>query len=390
MRHLLFVLIAAQVFGAPPNPNVDAKAAAKYDFSAVRARIKEAVDKGEIPNASLLVVHHGKVVFKEAFGWSNIENKTPFRTDTVCQIASSTKWVSGAVLMAAVDEGKLSLDDTIGKYFPAFADMPITGSEKKGNPTIRQCFSHSAGLPGFQDRSITRNLSVTDSVAALAKTVNHLEWEPGAAFRYGNTGMQIVGGIIEKVGGKPFQQYMKEKILDPLGMTETTFNPTGDLLRRIGCIYSRKPTGGFTILVQPPDGNIKGALVPGGLYSTIDDYARFLTMMLNYGKYRGRTVLTKRSAQETQKDQTGGAPIKASPYKNQKGYGLGAVIMGLDARGAPVYAGDGGAWGTYGWVEHDHDLAAVFFTQDVVNQVYDLSIVEIPALVRKAVEEARR
>lgn len=388
MRSLLF-LCAAPVFAAHTNLTVDTNAAAKYDFSAVRDRIKQAVEKGEAPNGSLLVMHRGKVVFREAFGWSDIDGKVPFRTDTVCQIASSTKWVSGAALMAVVEEGKLSLVDFVGKYFPAFADMPISGSEKKGNPTIRQCFSHIAGLPGFQDRSITRDVSVADSVAALAKTINRLDWEPGSAFRYGNTGMQIVGGIVEKVEGKPFQQYLKERILDPLGMTETTFNPTGTLLARIGSIYSRKPAGGFAIVGRPPDGNIKGALVPGGLYSTIDDYARFLSMMLNYGEYNGRKVLSAKSARETQQDQTAGAPVKASPYKNQKGYGFGAAIMGIDAQGAPVYAADGGAWGTYGWVEHDRDIVGVFFTQNVVNQVYSLSIVDVPNLVRGAIADAK-
>jgi CubicO group peptidase (beta-lactamase class C family) len=361
-------------------------AAADYDFSALRARIATAVEKGELAGGSVLVMHHGKVVFREAFGLSDVENAIPFRTDSICQIASSTKWVSGATLMAAVEEGKLSLDEPLGKYFPPFGDMPIAGIEAKGSPTIRQGFSHTAGLPAFADRSITRDVSVPESVGLLAKTIHTLERLPGSGFLYGNTGMQITGGIIANVTGKSFQDYMREKILVPLDMKDTSFNPTGEALKRIGNIYIKKPGGGFRKLSGPPDGNIKGALVPGGLYSTLDDYAHFLTMMLHDGDYAGRRVLSAKAALETQKDQTGGAPVVSSPYRNQKGYGLGAAVMGLDAKGAPSYIGDGGAWGTYGWIERDRDLVAVFFAQHQLNQIYNLSNIEVPALVRKAVD----
>jgi CubicO group peptidase (beta-lactamase class C family) len=351
--------------------------------------LKKAVDGGELPGVSVLVMHHGKVVFKDAYGLIDIENKRPFRTDSVCQIASSTKWVSGAVLMAAVEDGKLSLDDSIGKYFPAFAEMPIRGTTDKGNPTVRQCFSHTSGLPSFQDRSVTRDLSVPDSVIALSKSVKDLEWAPGSAFRYGNTGMQIVGGIIANTTHQEFQQYMREKILMPLGMDETTFNPTGDMLKRIGNIYRRKSQGEFEVTGRPPDGNIKGALVPGGLYSTLDDYARFLMMMLNDGRYAGRRVLSAKAALETQTDQTRQVPIKGSPYRNQKGYGLGAVILETDASGKPVLVGDGGAWGTLGWIDRSRDLACVFFAQLQFNQIYDLAYQDVPSIVRSAVDAHR-
>lgn len=391
-RNMFPLLMAAALLpplqaASLPTYEVDRKAASKYDFSALRARMKAAVEKGELPGGSVLIMHRDKVVFKEAFGLIDIENKMPFRTDSVCHMASSTKWVSGALLMAAVDEGKLSLDDPIGKYYPQFADMRIPGSDKKGNPSIRQCFSHTSGMPGFTDYSITRDHSVPESIELISKTIHSLDYEPGTAFRYGNTSMQVVGGIICQVTGKSFQDYLREKILGPLGMMETTFNPAGKLIERIGKAYSRKPDGGFQVVAgRRPDGHTKGALVAGGLYSTLDDYARFLTMMLHDGRYGGRKVLSAQAALETQKDQTGGAPVKASPYKNQKGYGLGAVVMGADANGKPVYIGDGGAFGTYGWIDREQDLAGVFFAQEIVRDIYALSIVDVPSLARQAVQ----
>jgi CubicO group peptidase (beta-lactamase class C family) len=336
-------------------------------------------------------MHRGKVVFKEAYGLIDIENKKPFQTDSVCAIASSTKWISGATLMAAIAEGKLSLDDPVGKYFPAYADMPVQGSSEKGTPTLRQCFSHTNGLPEIRDNIMIRDHSVLESAELLAKTIQQLDFMPGSAFRYGNTGMQLVGGAVAKVTGVEFQDYMHEKILAPLGMTDTTFNPTAEQRARSGGIYAHKPGGGFQRENLPAlQGNVRGALVAGGLYSTLDDYARFLTMMLNDGRYAGRQVLPSKAALETQKDQTNGAPIKSSPYRGQKGYGLGAAIMGVDAAGKPLYIADGGAFGTYGWIERDQDLAGVFFTQNRLRDIYNLSIVDIRNLVRAAVDAAKR
>jgi CubicO group peptidase (beta-lactamase class C family) len=153
----------------PPSYEVDPSAARKYDFSALRARMKQAVDKGRVPGISVLVMRHDKVVFKEAYGLSDIENKIPFRTDLVCQLASSTKWVSGATLMAAVEEGKLSLDDPIGKYFPQFKDIPIKNSGKHGNPTIRQCFTHTAGIIGTSGSSSVEQTPSNGAIAALSR-----------------------------------------------------------------------------------------------------------------------------------------------------------------------------------------------------------------------------
>jgi CubicO group peptidase (beta-lactamase class C family) len=385
-------LIAPLEAASLPSFEVDRVAAAKYDFSALRARLEKAVEKGELPGVSVLVMHRDKVVFKEAFGLLDIENKRPFRIDSVCQLASTTKWISGATLMAAVDEGKLTLDEPVGKYFPPFADMPIKGSDKKGNPTIRQCFSHTSGLPGFTDFTISRDHSVPESVELLAKTVRVLEFEPGSAFHYGNTGMQVAGGAIAKATGKSFQDYMQEKILTPLGMKDTTFNPGSDLMKRAGKAYHRKPGGGFqevNLRSLRDDGNVKGALVAGGLLSSLDDYARFLTMMRHDGRYGGRQVLSAQAAQEVQKDQTRGARIDMSPYRGQKGYGFGVALLPIQGKADAIRLGDGGALGTYAWIDRDLESIGLFFAQETLADIGALSSHDVPELVREAVERVR-
>ena len=112
------------------NLKVDAAAAAAYDFGPLRQRLQAAIDQDEVPCASMLVIAGDKVVFKEAFGWADIENKKPMATDTICHLASSTKWVTAAVIMTVVDEGKMSLDDPVGKFFPELKDIPVKDSDQ--------------------------------------------------------------------------------------------------------------------------------------------------------------------------------------------------------------------------------------------------------------------
>ena len=180
----------------------------------------------------------------------------------------------------------------------------------------------TAQHPGFHDYAGSFGCGVR---GVAVKTIKVLDFEPGSAFHYGNMGMQVAGAVIAKATGKTFQDYMEEKILGPLGMKDTTFNPN-QVKTRIGKAYHRKPGGGFqevNLQTLRGDGNVKGALVAGGLLSSLDDYARFLTMMLHYGSYGGRQVLSEGAARAVQTDQTRGARIDLTPYKGQTGYGFG-------------------------------------------------------------------
>ena len=156
---LAMTVVGAWAQDAAPSMEVDTAAAAKYDFTAVRTLLKGAVDNNTVPCASLLLIHKDKVIFKEAFGWADIENKKPLTVDSMCHLASSTKWLTGTALIAAVEDGYVALDDPVGKYYPVMKDMPIKDSQEKGNPTLRQCFSHSAGFevacPALRDSTLT-------------------------------------------------------------------------------------------------------------------------------------------------------------------------------------------------------------------------------------------
>lgn len=378
---------------AEPAPalKVDAQAAARYDLAALRKMLQAAVDSQKVPCCSLLLLHKDKVVFKEAFGWADVEKKKPLTTDSICHLASSTKWITAAGMMALVDEGKIVLDDPIGKYFPAFKDMPIEGSDAKGNPTLRQCFSCTHGMPNSGLHVTEANQPLLGTIEAIAKSpkVLRLQWKPGAKYDYHNTGMQIVGGVVEKVSGKPFEQYLRERILDPVGMNDTTFNPKGDQLPRVATIYSPKKDGGFAFFRGPQGGKLRSRSIGGGLYSTLDDYARFLQMYMHDGAYAGKKVLSPKAIHALTSDQTAGAPVVKSPYQGQKGYALGAAVMEVDADGKPVVLADGGAFGTCCWIDRQRDLVAISFTQYQLRNIYGFVMTEVPKAFREAVDSAR-
>src|SRR5947209_9127010 len=126
----------------------DVQAASGYNFSEVRKLLKDSVENRKVAGCSLLLIHRDKVIFEEAYGFSNVETKKPFAAETLVHLASSSKWISASAMMLLVDDGKLSLDDPIGKYLPQFRDMLVKGTSTKANPTFRQCFSHTAGFPG--------------------------------------------------------------------------------------------------------------------------------------------------------------------------------------------------------------------------------------------------
>jgi CubicO group peptidase (beta-lactamase class C family) len=227
-------------------------------------------------------------------------------------------------------------------------------------------------------------LPLMEGVKAYESLGMTLEYEPGSKYTYGNDSMQIGGAIVEKVSGRPFSEYMKEKILDPLGMTDTTFNPRGEQLSRVARIHRKvdgalQPTPGF------PDGNTRHVIVAGGLYSTLDDYGAFLQMLVDEGVYRGRRVLPAEAARELVRDQTGPVEIVRSPYRDQVGYSLGAAILEADEQGDPLMICDGGAFGTLGWIDYKAGIHGVFHTAIPLRAAYDFIYATVPSLSRAAV-----
>jgi CubicO group peptidase (beta-lactamase class C family) len=317
-------------------------AAQTYDFAAVDTLLKETRQKLGT-GVALTISQNGKTIYERSAGLGMAQN---------IPIASSSKWLSAAVLMSVVDEGKVSLDDRLSKFLPYF-----TGD--KASITFRQAFSHTAGFASdnvlelIAGALLRRPKSPGGCTADRSTTLDEcareiaripLEYKPGEAFAYGQYSMQAAGRALEVATGKPFAELFEERIARPLGMTNTRTAPP---LRA------------------------KNPLIAGGYSSTAADYAKFTAMILNKGMYNGKRVLSEAAVAEMQRDQTRGARIASTPYRTYdpgRRYGVGEWLECVEG-GRVCAVGSQGAFGFSPWVDLDRKIAGVFAVRGRLNEV---------------------
>jgi len=300
-----------------------------YNFSPIRQKIQTWIDSAYYPGAAIWIAQSDTVLWEEYFG-----NYGP---DTVVFIASAGKWLAAATVAAVVEEGKLSWDDPVVKWLPEFKDS-------KGQATLRQLFSHTAGYPDYQPKDKRR-----DDYQTLEESVRHIlplpaDTTPGSVFHYGGLAMQVGGRMAELVTGKSFEQLFQEKIAQPLGMKHTHFVPV-DL------------------------GGGHSPMVGGGARSTLRDYASFLDMIAHDGMYRGKRILQQSSIQEMQADEVKNAQVntgefveKARGQKHRSIYGLGEWRELLDEQGNAVLISSPSWAGAYPWIDKETGVYGFFIT----------------------------
>ena len=262
-------------------------------------------------------------------------------------VASCSKWFSAALVMTFVDEGRLSLSDTVGKY------LPVLSAHGKGGITVQQCLSHLTGIKEPPLRESIKEMktitSMNQAIAAIAEMP--MEGQPGKVFHYSNAGLQIAGAILEKISGKSFETLFAERISRPLGMKNTDF------------------------------GNGPVALPAGGAGSTPEDYMRFLVMILDKGTYKGARILSEKSVAEMQVNRISpDITIAYSPAETlglSAGYGYGEWVMG-SAVTSP------GLFGSFPWVDPGAGYCAFLMTFYLKNEGRG----ERYATLKKLVEEA--
>lgn len=313
-----------------------------YDFSAVDKYIEQhaAVYDNSVV---VLVSQHGQLIYKKEIG---------LHADDPRLIASASKWLSGAVILSLVDDGKLSLTDTVGKFLPLFTKY------HKGNITVRQLFSHTSGFPGNSKERYEYNGELTmqqavDSIAVHTAMIH----APGTTFNYGSVSMQIAGRIAELVSGKSWQALFNEKLAGPCDMRAN-----------------------FWLM------SVKNPLVAGGVRTSAADYLHFLEMIVNGGTYKGKRVLSEQALTEMLKDQTAGAVIEDSPYPSDRPlrYGIGNWIDVVAASGEVMETSSPGAFGTHPWQYKKNGIAGIIFTRSDPKKTNAVSI-QIRSMIRKIV-----
>ena len=365
----------------------------------ITALLKADVEAKKIPGAVLLVARHGKIAHFEAVGKLDPAGNTPMSRDAIFRIYSMTKPITSVALMMLVEEGRINLDQPVSMYLPEFAKMSV-GVEKPdadGKPalelvparrqmTIQDLMRHSAGLTyGFFGTGLVKKAYVDAGLligdpnnaefsAAVAKLP--LAYHPGTTWDYSHS-TDIVGRVIEVVSGKTLYQFMRERILLPLGMPDTSFYLTEPARQsRLAEPFVDDRSFGVGAAMGNPRVAGKWESGGGGMVGTAMDYARFLQMMVNRGSLDGKRILGPRTVDYMTSDHNGTSIVPGPLYLPGPGYGFGlgvAVRRGNGESAAAGAAGDyywGGAGGTYMWVDPKNDLFAVFMMQSPKQRVH--------------------
>ncbi len=356
---------AAGTDSAPAAAPETAVASARHAAAPSAASLlKPFVDRHELAGAVVLVADAKGVLAVESVGFADIAAGRPMREDTMFWIASQTKPMTAVALMMLVDEGKVALDDPVEKHLPEFRNQMVTAFKDDGlvllrrpvHPiTIREVLCHMSGLPfktAVQEPTLDR---VPLETVVRAAAMSPLQSEPGTAYCYSNAGISTAARVIEAVAGMPFEDFLQQRLLDPLGMKDTTFWPDEEQVRRLALSY--RPDGPktglepYTIqLLRQPYGDRahRCAMPSGGLFSTAHDTARFCRMLLNDGTLDGRRILSAASVREVTRRQT--------PESVKDVYGLCFAI-------GPDWFGHGGALGTLMEIRPADGLVLVWLVQ---------------------------
>ena len=364
-RHVLRSVFCAALLGIAVVPSANAEgtfelpAGAHFNqdkLAKVGEFFRNEVTTGTIPGAILLIRQHGKSVYHESFGVQDVVSKAPITDRTIFRLFSMTKTITSVAAMALVDEGKLKLEDSVAKYIPSFANVKV-GVEKKADdgaktlelvppnrpPTVLDLMRQTSGITyGFYGDSLVRkayaaanlyggDFDLAEFVERIAKLPLHDQ--PGSLWQYGHS-TDVLARIMEIVSGKSLIEVEREKLFDPLGMKDTAFFVTDPEKQKL--LAQPMPNDGNFRVGRETNPTVlqKWQSASGGMVSTMSDYARFAQMLLDGGRFEGRTILSPKAFELMTTDQIGlGSGVgRGNFYFPGDGFGFG---LGLAVRTDP-------------------------------------------------------
>lgn len=360
-------------------------------MEALSAAMGKLVADGELAGVVTAVARRGKLVHFETIGKQDIERDTPLAKDSIFRIHSMSKPITGVALMTFFDEGRFGLDDPVSKFLPEWKGLKVAAGEKDGEllledadheMTIRELVSHTAGLTyGLFSRTpvdlryqqagvLNPNSTLADMVGKLAKIP--LWAQPGAKWQY-SVAVDVQGRLVEVLAGKPFDEVLRERVFEPLGMKDTAFFVPKEKAGRLATLYRQ---AGGKLAAMPPDEPFQAPKLlsgGGGLYSTAMDYLRFCQMLLNGGELAGQRVLKPETVRLMHTNQLPEGIPFINPAMGAPGNTFGidvAIVAEPDGRvdhpraqGEYWWYGIGGTW--FG-VHPGEDLAIVGMIQNMM------------------------
>jgi CubicO group peptidase (beta-lactamase class C family) len=392
------LLAAAAVAPARAQGTFDIPAGAHFNLqklAKVGDYLRDLIANGKIPGAIVLVQQHGKPVYHEFFGVQDVESKQPMTDKTIFRLFSMTKAITNVAAMIMLDEGKFSLDDPVSKYVPSFANVKV-GVEKTNEdgsktldlvdprrpPTVLDLMRHTSGVTyGFYGDSLVRKAykaadiySGDFDLAEFAERIAKLplENQPGTLWDYGHS-TDILARVMEVASGKSLLQVEREKLLDPLGMNDTRFYITDP--EKLKLMAQPVPNDSDFRVGRKNDPTVpaRWESASGGMVSTMADFARFAQMLLDGGKFDGKTYLSPKSFAMLTTDHVGpGADVGRDFFYfpgDGFGFGLGLAVRTDPGNGRPPPPGSigevkwDGASGCYFVIDRKQDLFFVLLEQ---------------------------
>ncbi|MGQ2935742.1 MAG: serine hydrolase domain-containing protein [Sphingopyxis sp.] len=398
-KRLALAMMMASAGLAASTPPLHAQVAPRevvtIDKARIDAALKAMIADGRGAGTSALIWQDGREVYFGSAGMADREAKRPMRRDTIAQIYSMTKPVTGVALMQLWEAGKFHLDDPLAKYLPEYANMRVyAGKDAAGQPryvaadrpiTVRDILRHTAGFaygagptPAHDAYVAAEPLALTIPLAEASKRLAGvpLLYQPGTQWEY-SIAVDVQAALVEKLSGQPFAAYVRAHIFEPLKMRETAWRQPDARLPRFAAMNVKKD--GKLVQQAAAEAQVLNfrdhALTPGGfgLASTLDDYQRFARMLLNKGELDGVRILKPSTVKLMATDQLDPAITERAwlPGKGHVGFGFdfavrnGQPLTAEESRGATgEYFWDGMA-STLFWVDPANRLTAVFFVQTI-------------------------
>jgi CubicO group peptidase (beta-lactamase class C family) len=364
------------------------------------------VEQGRIAGGSTLLMRRGRIVRFDTFGGRRLGDPEPLARDALFRIYSMTKPVASVAAMILFEEGRWTLDDPITRFLPEFSDLKVCVDFDSGGgmrledavrpPTMRELMSHTSGFGYglFDHHPVERaykeeGVLTAGSLDELARRAAALPlmFQPGGEWFY-SVATDLLGLVVERISGRSFGDFLRERVFEPLGMRDTGFHVPAKDLPRACILYADDGAGGLrpatetfgvpvSDLSRPPPCEGGG----GGLISTAPDYARFCQMILNGGALDGVRVLAPATVRLMATNMIPepvlqrSHPLRLVPFNPAFGFGLGFSLMkdparmgSLEGRGTLAWGGSGGTWF---WIDPEHDVVFVGMIQRVADPVSD-------------------
>ncbi|MBM79751.1 MAG: hypothetical protein CMJ78_04045 [Planctomycetaceae bacterium] len=331
------------------------------DFGAVREVLDDAVALRKVAGGSVMVIHQGKVVLSQRFGYADVASKTPFRVDTPVVIASVGKPLLGTAAYRLAEQKKIDLTAPITNYLPEFADVKLESGERLTRPpTMIELMAHTSGIRYSESTGGRPWLAKWTGGKTLADVVKKyareypFEAQPGKRYAYSGIGWDVAARVLEVAAKQPRNEFLTSAITKPLGMEHTYFRDATSL-KRIGKMPTRYYHKDGKIAKSrdrrvPPTNTYSSS--GGSIISTAPDLARWLLMIRAKGKHEGKTILSSDTIAEM-----------LSPQKPSSKSRAGFSIRKKSKSGKALVIGHTGSSGTNIWLDFEKDVIGIMLTQ---------------------------